>query len=140
MPILPRSPFASLVGISIVLSVSLIGLISRAAETRSANSSAGQATLPSTPAAFFESYCYECHDSGTKKGGLVLDNLDPKNPGAQAETWEKVFRKLDHRQMPPLGEDRPSDAAYRQITTQLATNLDRAAAAKPNPGRTDTFR
>jgi Protein of unknown function (DUF1592)/Protein of unknown function (DUF1588)/Protein of unknown function (DUF1585)/Protein of unknown function (DUF1587)/Protein of unknown function (DUF1595)/Planctomycete cytochrome C len=92
------------------------------------------------PAAFMAEYCFECHDAATKKGGLVLENLDPKNPAAQPDVWEKVFRKLSHRQMPPLGEDRPTAAVYNAVAAQLAAQLDRAAAAAPNPGRTDTFR
>lgn len=89
---------------------------------------------------FLENYCFECHDGATKKGGLVLETLDPKNPGAHPEAWEKVYRKLAHRQMPPLGEDRPKEAVYNEVTAQLAAQLDRVAAAAPNPGRTDTFR
>jgi hypothetical protein len=42
--------------------------------------------------------------------------------------------------MPPLGEARPDDATYRRVVEQLHAALDRAAAAQPNPGRTDTFR
>lgn len=93
-----------------------------------------------TPATLFQQYCYECHDAATQKGELTLENLDPKNLRAHSGTWEKVVRKLAHRQMPPLGEPRPSDAAYNQLVTQISSQLDRSAAAAPNPGRTDTFR
>ena len=96
--------------------------------------------LPGNTSTFLETYCYECHDSGTKKGGLALDELDPKKAAERPETWEKIIRKLDHRQMPPLGEERPSDALYNQIASRLSAELDLAAAARPNPGRTDTFR
>ena len=36
--------------------------------------------------------------------------------------------------MPPVGNPRPDDATYKQVRTYLETALDRAAAAKPNPG------
>jgi len=90
-----------------------------------------------------ESYCLDCHDAGTKKGDLSLENLDPANPAhlaAQPALWEKVLRKLDHRQMPPVGEPRPDAATYDRNAAQLSSALDRLAAATPNPGRTDTFR
>ena len=92
------------------------------------------------PPTLFEQYCYDCHDSSSQKGDLVLEDLDPKKAAAHPDIWEKVVRKLDHRQMPPLNEERPDDAAYRQIVALLSSQLDRAAASAPNPGRTDTFR
>jgi hypothetical protein len=51
-----------------------------------------------------------------------------------------VVRKLVARQMPPDGEVRPSGRRYDAIVSRLAGSLDRAAAEKPEPGRTDTFR
>src|SRR5437016_3955435 len=42
--------------------------------------------------------------------------------------------------MPPAGLPRPDERTYDAVVTSLATSLDKAAAAHPNPGRTDTFR
>jgi hypothetical protein len=42
--------------------------------------------------------------------------------------------------MPPLGRDRPNEASYDALISQLADALDRAAAAKPTAGRTETIR
>jgi hypothetical protein len=42
--------------------------------------------------------------------------------------------------MPPAGMPRPDDATYESLATSLETALDAASAARPNPGRTDTFR
>ncbi len=85
-------------------------------------------------------YCMDCHDEGARKAELSLEGLDYSQPGANAEIWERVLNKLDHRQMPPVGEERPDEAAYRQVTQFLTTTLDREAAAHPNPGRTETLR
>jgi hypothetical protein len=41
--------------------------------------------------------------------------------------------------MPPAGVPRPDESSYDTIVSSLETSLDRAAAAHPNPGRTDTF-
>lgn len=87
-----------------------------------------------------QAYCIDCHDDATAKGGLSLESLNPASPVAHADAWEKVVRKLAHRQMPPIGEARPDDAAYTQVVAYLQQSLDRAAAQAPNPGRTDTFR
>jgi hypothetical protein len=91
-------------------------------------------------AAFIQKYCLDCHDSGQRKGDLSLEGITAANPAADPKLWEKVVQKLHHRQMPPLGEPRPDDAAYARVVAQLTTALDRAADATPNPGRTDTFR
>ncbi len=88
-------------------------------------------------------YCLDCHDATTKKGNLSLENLDPRNPAhlaADPALWEKILRKLDHRQMPPVGEPRPDSATFDRTSAELASALDRLAAAHPQPGRVDTFR
>ena len=91
-------------------------------------------------AALIERSCVDCHDADKKKGDLVLEGLDLAKLAARPEMAERVVRKLDHRQMPPLGETRPDDATYRAVVEELTAQLDRQAAAQPNPGRTDTFR
>ena len=89
---------------------------------------------------FLQQHCQECHDSDTKKGNLDLSKFNAENPSAAPEISEHMVRKLQHRQMPPVGEPRPDDPTYNQIVALLSASLDRAAAAKPHPGRTDTFR
>ena len=42
--------------------------------------------------------------------------------------------------MPPPGMPRPEEAAYRTATESIGELLDRQAAARPNPGRAETFR
>jgi hypothetical protein len=92
------------------------------------------------PAAVINRYCVECHDAGTKKGEVLLEDVDPKNPAANAVLWERVLKKLNHRQMPPVGEERPDEATYAALVMHLAGALDLAAEASPNPGRSETFR
>ena len=45
------------------------------------------------------------------------------------------MRKLRAGAMPPVGRPRPDAAAVTGFVSTLETALDRAAAAKPNPGR-----
>ena len=112
-----------------------------------ANAPAKKAPKPAAPvdsaATLLTGYCVDCHNLDTKKGDLSLEGLDARNPAHLARDpalWEKVIRKLDHRQMPPRGEDRPTPPAYASAVAELQAALDRLAAAAPNPGRTDTFR
>jgi hypothetical protein len=87
-----------------------------------------------------EQHCVHCHDSGAREGELDLDTILTQDISKNTEVWEKALRKLDARQMPPIGEDRPSEAEYTSITNHLITTLDAAAVVQPTPGRTDTFR
>src|SRR5262252_10712094 len=97
---------------------------------------------PNTPAtrATIDQYCISCHNDRTKTAGLALEGLDVARAGEQPEVWEKVVRKLRGRMMPPLGRPRPDENTYDAVVADLESVLDRAAAANPNPGRTDTFR
>lgn len=97
----------------------------------------GQAREAST---LLTRYCADCHDADMQKGGLNLAALKPFESGQDAATWEKILRKLDHRQMPPAGEPRPSESEYTRAVANLATSLDHLAAIQPQPGRTDALR
>ena len=84
-------------------------------------------------------YCVACHGSTVKTAGLALD-ASVENVNQDPEKWEKVVRKLRVRYMPPAGLPRPDERTYDAIVAALEGSLDSAASAKPNPGRTDTFR
>jgi hypothetical protein len=85
--------------------------------------------------ALLDRYCITCHNEKLKTAGLMLDKLDVEHVSASAELWEKVVRKLRTGAMPPAGMPRPDKADYESLANSLETTLDRAAAAKPNPGR-----
>jgi mono/diheme cytochrome c family protein len=104
---------------------------------------------PATPAArtgteglvqFMEAHCFDCHGHGSEEGGLAIDALLDTGIPHHAEQWETIVRKLAARQMPPAGELRPDESTYDDVISQLVTELDRNAAERPNPGRTETFR
>ena len=102
------------------------------------------ATAPQSPVsverATLDRYCASCHNDKTKQGQLSLSSLDINHVESSAETWELVVRKLRARSMPPPGRPRPTEASYEAVISRLESSLDRAAAARPDPGRTDTFR
>jgi len=91
-------------------------------------------------AAVVDQYCLSCHDEAEKKGGLALDMAVVQDVSQHPDLWEKVVRKLRARQMPPIGKERPGEAAYDAAIASLEASLDRAAAVTPNPGRTATIR
>jgi hypothetical protein len=80
--------------------------------------------------ALLNQYCIGCHNQKTKSGGLALDRLDPGHAGNDAETWEKVVRKLRAGMMPPASVKRPDPATYQTLRISLENELDRAATEK----------
>jgi mono/diheme cytochrome c family protein len=89
--------------------------------------------------AILKQYCVSCHSPQVKSGGLVLTPQDLANPGEHAAIYEKVVRKLRAGVMPPAGMPRPPKAAYDGFLSWLETELDSAAAAHPNAGRTEAL-
>ncbi len=101
--------------------------------------------------AVLDQYCVTCHSETVVRGagpseptplvsqlrmvGLMLDATDLANIEEDTEIWEKVVRKLRTRAMPPQPRPRPDEATYDGLVSWLETELDRAAAAHPNPGR-----
>jgi hypothetical protein len=84
---------------------------------------------------FVTTYCVTCHNDRLKTGSLSLEKADAEQVFNSAEIWEKVVVKLRSRSMPPAGNRRPDNATYDAVATWLETELDRAAAARVNPGR-----
>ena len=90
--------------------------------------------------ALVDKYCVSCHNERVKTANLMLDKADLSNPGANVEIWEKVMRKVHTGTMPPPNMPQPPQEDRRALLAWLETSLDAAAAAKPNPGRTETLR
>ncbi len=84
-------------------------------------------------------YCVTCHNGRMRTAGLALDEHDVAAVAAAPAVWETVVRKLRAGAMPPPPRPRPDGETYRQFVTWLESELDRAAAANPDPGRTEAF-
>ena len=92
--------------------------------------------------AFMKQYCISCHTQQAKQRGTVpvtLDDLDPANISRDARTWEQVVRKMRAGLMPPSGMPRADKSTHDRFLTVIEGELDRAARATPNPGRTEAF-
>ena len=80
-------------------------------------------------------YCVTCHNERLKTAELLLDKADADRVSNSSDTWEKVIVQLRNRSMPPVNMPRPDNATYDAVALWLETELDRAATARPNPGR-----
>jgi mono/diheme cytochrome c family protein/cytochrome c553 len=79
-------------------------------------------------------YCVTCHNQRAKTGNLDLETRDLARLETDAVVWESVVRKLRTGMMPPKGAPRPERNVLESAASWLETGLDRAAAARPNPG------
>ena len=105
---------------------------------------AGPARMAAPPAAgvatptdneVIEEYCVRCHNERRLLGNMSLEEYDAANAPANGELTEKIIRKLRAGLMPPPGNSRPDDETLLALVESLEGQMDRAAAANPNPGR-----
>src|SRR5215813_10607078 len=88
---------------------------------------------PDQHRAMLSTYCFTCHNSRVKTGGLALDALDLQTPEANAQIWEKALRKLRGRLMPPPGNPQPAQKDIDSFIAWMENTLD-ASAKGPKAG------
>ncbi len=110
-------------------------LIAGLAQVETQAPPAARTVQPSTDAqAVVDRYCVTCHNGRMRTGGLALDAFKVIDAHAEAQTWEKVVRKVRTGMMPPSGAPRPDRSTLDAFAASVENTLDRAAAAVPNPG------
>jgi mono/diheme cytochrome c family protein len=122
-----------IVGITLSVGSAIRSVPMEAAGPPPAQAAADQAQAPSR--ALLDRYCVSCHNQRLKTAGVMFDVVDPARVDAHRELFEKVARKLRSGQMPPPDRPRPDQAAIATFVAAIEAELDRAAAAAPDPGR-----
>lgn len=105
--------------------------------------------------ALLDQYCVICHNEAVVNStaspneglqttqlrnlGLTLDTEDVSNLAKNPEVWEKVVNKLRVGVMPPPNYPRPDKPRYDGFRNWLEDELDRVAATRVDPGRTQAF-
>ncbi len=90
--------------VAVLVTCAAVNLPSRAAET------ADPATWTRPLEPFLRSHCADCHGDGADEGGFSFDDL--KIDLSNAETfavWERVFDRVEKREMPPEEVEQPGD-------------------------------
>jgi len=95
-------------------------------DTRAQTATPKPAAAASGEAAFLNQYCITCHNQRLKTASLSLDLLDVSTVGGDADTWEKVVKKIRTGMMPPSGAKRPDRSALDAFATEVESRLDRA--------------
>jgi mono/diheme cytochrome c family protein len=135
-------------GIKVKKTLWIAGVLLALAITTDAQTPGAQRQIPAAAApaaapldnALPSQYCVGCHNQRAKTGGLALDTMDYAHPEKNAETWEKVIRKIKTGMMPPSGARRPDRATLDAFATEIEKRLDGAALLNPNPGTTALHR
>src|SRR6516164_3788012 len=69
-------------------------------------------------------YCFDCHNSTVKSGGLSLEGLNLQAAADDAQIWEKAVRKLRGRLMPPPGNAQPAQKDIDSFVAWMESALD----------------
>ncbi|BCX47774.1 hypothetical protein HAHE_16820 [Haloferula helveola] len=71
-----------------------------------------------------EDYCWKCHDSGTTKGDVRLDNLTEMPLGDRLELFNRMHEQTYLEHMPPEDEDdQPSAEERKKLIAWIAQDL-----------------
>src|SRR5687767_9724294 len=127
--LLSSTRIGSRIGPLIITALALLGgicLDARAQATPAA---------PSAHQGLVNRYCVTCHNEKLRTAKLSLAQLDVAAVEANAAIWEKVARKLRTGAMPPAGVPRTDKVTLNSLAGYLETELDKAVASDPNPGR-----
>jgi hypothetical protein len=78
--------------------------------------------------------CVVCHNDQALTGNLSLASFDVAAADRNADTAERVIRKLRAGMMPPPGMPRPAGDTMLALVETIESIVDRAADRNPNPG------
>jgi mono/diheme cytochrome c family protein len=107
--------------------LALIGSVAILQNRAVGQTPAGSATTAGAPdqyRAMLNTYCVGCHSARARTGGLSLEGLDLQAAVDNAQTWEKVLRKLRGRLMPPPGNPQPQQKDIDSFSAWMENNLD----------------
>src|SRR5690606_20605335 len=90
-------------------------------------------------AASVQRYCLDCHNDAERAAEPTLQGSSLAAVAEDAALWERVLRKVEGGMMPPADAPRPSPESRLALVNWLESELDAAAAAAPDPGRTEPF-
>src|SRR5262245_49950604 len=98
--------------------------VSRSQTTPAPQAGAAVAGSANPHQAMLTTYCYTCHSTRAKMGGLALEGLDIQSVSSNPEIWEKAVRKLRGRLMPPPGSPQPDQKDIDAFISWTENKLD----------------
>jgi hypothetical protein len=77
-----------------------------------------------------ETHCFDCHEQGTEKGDIRLDNLDELPLSARLDLMNRIQEQVYLKQMPPKKKSQPSEEDRKVLGTWLWMELHTHNASK----------
>jgi mono/diheme cytochrome c family protein len=83
-----------------------------------------------------ETFCFDCHGDGAKKGGVAFDELKTDEALLDnRDLWWKALKNLRAGIMPPARKPRPSPEQREQIAQWIKSSVFQIDPRNPDPGR-----
>ena len=124
-----------LVALSGVALWGLIAALPAGWSLSSPSAASAHALVPDTiPQTIVNQVCTNCHNERRLLGNLNLERFVVESAHLEAETAEKMIRKLRAGMMPPPGIRRPPAEDLLELAMTLEARVDAAAAVRPDPG------
>lgn len=86
--------------------------------------------IPDKTAALLEEYCLDCHEEGTEKGEIRLDNLAELPLDSRLELMNRALEQVYLKQMPPKKKDQPSEEQRNELGGWIWQELHAHNASK----------
>src|SRR5438132_1429964 len=104
--------------------IAFLTFLQPAAVGQTSAASAPTVGAPDQYRAMLTTYCFTCHNTRVKIGGLALDGLDLRAATDHAAIWEKALRKLRGHLMPPPGNPQPPQKDVDSFVAWMENALD----------------
>ena len=92
-------------------------------------------SIPDSIEPFFETYCFDCHDSDTAKADLDLESLTRSiTNGTDALHWQDILDQLNSGEMPPKKKAQPGREELAKVVGDLTESLQSAQAMLKDSG------
>ena len=124
-----------------IATMSLVFVVYGQTATQSGPAAAPSADAVAAQKAILTQYCATCHSDKAKSAGMDsarkidFDALDIAHVGKDAETWERIVRKLRAGMMPPKNKARPTAEQLGQLETWVKGSVFKIDPKNPDPGR-----
>jgi len=83
-----------------------------------------------------ESYCFDCHADGIKKGDFSFDAFpDVASMQAKRDAWKRVRENLAYELMPPPDRDQPTSDERKKLIAWIDAAVFPVDPNNPDPGR-----
>ena len=94
-----------------------------------------EVSIPQSIEPFFETYCFDCHDTDTAKADLDLEGLTRSIVDvADAQNWQDILDQLNSGEMPPKKKSQPGKEELAKVVGDLTESLQSAQAMLKDSG------